>query len=106
MAVEFTNVTLEAEHVPEISRTLEADHTVSEQDLPGMVNVYVVFDGARLLLTQFKAGKVFDALNAAQASSQADAQSAATAPAASGGTADTSQGSGGATPPAEQPQQV
>lgn len=66
-AAEFSNVTLEAEHVPETHRTLENDHTVTSEELPGMVNVYVNFDGARLLLTQYKAGKVFDAISARDA---------------------------------------
>jgi len=65
MARTFSTVSLEAEHVPETHRTLETDHTITEEDLPGMVNVYLVIDGARLLFTQYKAGKVFDALDLA-----------------------------------------
>lgn len=58
----FKTVTLEAEHVPETHRTVQTDGSVDEQTLPGAVNVYLVFDGARHLLTTFKAGKVFDSL--------------------------------------------
>lgn len=72
---EFSSVTLEAEHVPEVSRTLESDHTITEQELPGMVNVYLVIDGARLLFTQYKAGKVFDAIAVFKQQQEADAPS-------------------------------
>lgn len=78
-AREFSSVTLEAEHIPETHRTLENDHTISEQDLPGVVNVYLVIDGARLLFTQYKASKVFDVLDAYQAQTQAE-QTATPAP--------------------------
>lgn len=76
----FESVTLEAEHVPETHRTLNNDHTVTEETLPGAVNVYLVIDGARLLFTQYKAGKVFDALDAAKAAQPAPEQSQQSAP--------------------------
>lgn len=73
-------VTFTFEQVPETHRTLEADHTVTEQELPGVVNVYANIGGGKLLFTQFNGGKVIDAIQAAkqaqaQASSQAQPQS-------------------------------
>ena len=62
MAHEFTSVTLEAEHVPETWLVDGVHGSGQTQELPGSVNVYLVFDGARLLFTQLKAGKVFDAI--------------------------------------------
>lgn len=65
----FSDVHLEAEQVTETHRTLNADHTVTEAELPGTVDVYVVIDGGRLLLTQFPGSRVQDAIKA-----QADQQ--------------------------------
>lgn len=87
MARQFSDVHLEAEHVPEAHRTLENDLSVTERELPGSVNVFLVIDGGRLLLDQFKAGKVFDAIELAgqqakqqeQAQQQAQAQELGTA---------------------------
>lgn len=78
MAREFSSVTLEAEHVTEIHRTLENDHTVTEVELPGVVNLYAVFDGGRVLMDQIKAPVVLEAIDRAQASQKAtaDAQAA------------------------------
>lgn len=111
MAIEFSNVTLEAEHVPETSRTLEPDHTISEQELPGVVRVYLVLDGARLLFTEYKASKVFDALDAreqpAEPSAPTQGGTVATTGTTGGGTTSTgptTTGVTGDTPPAEQPQ--
>jgi hypothetical protein len=67
MASKFSDFHWEVEHVPETHRTLENDHTVTEETLPGMVNIYAVVDGGRLLFTQYKAGKVFDAIALAKA---------------------------------------
>ena len=62
MAADFSDVHLEAVHVPETHRTPNPDHTVTENELPGMVDVYLVIGGGRILFTQYKAGKVFDAI--------------------------------------------
>ena len=86
MGENTVSVTWEAEQVTETHRTLEADHTVTEVELPGSFNVYCVIDGGRLLFTQFKAGKVLDAIEAAksaqaeQAAQDAAAQETVTAP--------------------------
>jgi electron transfer flavoprotein alpha/beta subunit len=61
----FNDVKFTAEQVTEIHRTLENDHTVTEVELPGVVNVYLEIEGGRLLFTQYKAGKVLDAIEAA-----------------------------------------
>lgn len=61
----FSDVHLEAEQITEDHRTLEADHTVTHQELPGLVNVYLVIDGGRVLLDQLKAPVVLDAITAA-----------------------------------------
>lgn len=66
----FSNVSLEAEHVTEIHRTLENDHTVTEVELPGIVNLYAVFDGGRVLLDQIKAPVVLEAIDRAQKQQQ------------------------------------
>ena len=63
----FSDVYLSAEQVTETHRTLENDHTVTEVELPGTVRVYLHIDGAKLLFTEYKAGKVLDALDAAAA---------------------------------------
>lgn len=78
MAAQFTDVHLEAEHVPEAHRTLENDLTVTERELPGMVNVYLVIDGGRVLLDQFKAGRVFDAIELAAQKAREQDQGAVT----------------------------
>lgn len=62
----FSSVTLEAEHVTETHRTLENDHTVTETELPGTVNLYAVFDGGRVLIDQFKAPVVLEAIARAE----------------------------------------
>jgi hypothetical protein len=72
----FTDVSFSAEQVTEIHRTLENDHTVTEVELPGMVNIYLHIDGGKLLFTQYKAGKVLDAIYAAAEAQQQAAQTA------------------------------
>jgi hypothetical protein len=57
-------VSFSAEQVTETHRTLNSDHTVTEEELPGMVNVYLHIGDGRLLFTQYKAGKVLDAIQA------------------------------------------
>jgi hypothetical protein len=61
----FSDVKFTAEQVVEMHRTLENDHTVTEVELPGVVNIYIEIDGGKLLFTQYKAGKVLDAIEAA-----------------------------------------
>lgn len=61
----FSDVKLTAEQHTEMHRTLENDHTVTEVELPGTVDVYIEIDGGKLLFTQYKAGKVLDAIEAA-----------------------------------------
>lgn len=63
-------VTFTFEQVPETHRTLEADHTVTEQELPGVVNVYANIGGGRLLFTQFNGGKVLEAIDTARKAQQ------------------------------------
>lgn len=63
----FSDVKLTAEQVVETHRTLENDLTVTDAELPGMVNVYLEIDGGRLLFTSYKASKVQDAIDAAAA---------------------------------------
>jgi hypothetical protein len=70
----FSDVYLSAEQVTEAHRTLENDHTVSEVELPGVVNVYLHIDGGKLLFTQYKAGKVLDAIDAAAAAQKQNGQ--------------------------------
>jgi hypothetical protein len=70
----FSDVYLSAEQVTEIHRTLENDHTVTEVELPGTVRVYLHIDGAKLLFTEYKAGKVLDALDAAAAAQKQNGQ--------------------------------
>ena len=75
----FTDVYLSAEQVTEQHRTLENDHTVTEVELPGVVRVYLHIDGGKLLFTEYKAGKVLDAIDAAaKAQSTNGAQTDAT----------------------------
>ena len=62
----FSKVELVAEHVTEVHRTLENDHTVTEVELPGVVNVYYVIDGGRILVDQLSGSKVAEAIQNAQ----------------------------------------
>jgi len=68
MADTPSTLRLEGEYVPETHRTLQPDHTISEDTLPGMYNVYLVGDDFRILFTQYKAGKIADAIALAKAS--------------------------------------
>ncbi len=62
MAVELKTPKLYAEHQPETHRTLNPDHTVTEVELPGFVEVGVVLNGVRLPLHRLKAGKLLQRL--------------------------------------------
>lgn len=70
----FSSVTWVAEHRPETHRTLENDHTVTVQELPGQVYLYAVFDGGRVLMDMLPAGKVFEAITNAQSDTAATEQ--------------------------------
>lgn len=71
----LSTVTWEAEHRPETHRTLNNDHTVTTEELPGQVYLYAVFDGGRVLMDMLPAGKVFEAITNAQANAEAQQQS-------------------------------
>lgn len=71
--VTFSSVTLEAEHKPETHYTREANGAVSEQELPGEVWLYAVFDGGRVLLDRFSAGRVLEAVETAKNAEQTEA---------------------------------
>lgn len=58
----FNDVHLAAEQVTETHRTLNADHTVTEEELPGLINLYVVIDGGKILIDQLKAPVVLEAI--------------------------------------------
>lgn len=66
----LSSVTWVAEHVPETHRTLNNDHTVTVEELPGVVNLYAVFDGGRVLMDRLNAAKVFEAIAAGQSAQQ------------------------------------
>ena len=73
----FDNPTLELVQTTEIHRTLENDHTVTEVELPGLIDLYLVVNGGRVRLDQFKAPVVLEAIEAAnqqQAAQQSTAQ--------------------------------
>lgn len=59
--------TVTYEQVTETHRTLNADHTITEDELPGLVNVYLNIGGGRILIDQLNAGKVLDAIELAKA---------------------------------------
>ena len=82
MAEQTYDVHLEVEQVTETHRTLENDRTVTEAELPGVFNVYLVIGGGRILFDQIKGGVVLDAIEAAKQTEQTAAETA---------TADTSQ---------------
>lgn len=62
MAETFDSPSLYAEHQPETHRTLEANRSVSEVELPGHIVVGVVLNGVKKELARFKAGGLLDDL--------------------------------------------
>ncbi len=62
MALELKTPKLYAEHLPEPHRTVNADGTVSEVELPGFIVVGVELNGVRKALARFKAGEILDDL--------------------------------------------
>ena len=75
--------TLYFEQVTETHRTLENDRTVTTQELPGIVNLYVEINGGRVLLDQLKAPVVLEAIDKAAKASQESASQPSEAPPAS-----------------------
>jgi len=63
-------------HVPEHHTTRNVDGSVTEQDLPGEVYLYVNIDGGRVLLDRLHAGKVFEAQETAASESSSGSESA------------------------------
>lgn len=83
MSAQTFEVHLEAEQVTETHRTLEADRSVTEAELPGLINVYLVINGGRVLFDQLKASNVLEAIETAkqnQASQDAAAAEQQTQP--------------------------
>ena len=74
----LSNATLEVVQTTEIHRTLENDHTVTEVELPGLIDLYLVVGNGRVRLDQFKAPVVLEAIDrgdkAAADQQQAQAQ--------------------------------
>lgn len=62
----FKTVTWEAEHVPERHDPAPHDKDQPLIDLPGVVNIYAVIDGGRILMDQVKAPRVFEAIERAK----------------------------------------
>lgn len=58
MAESFESPQLYADHQPETHRTLNADHSVSEQELPGHVEVGVLLHGVKVALARIPAGNL------------------------------------------------
>jgi hypothetical protein len=81
----FSTVTLEAEHVPDYVHPPLNNPGEGAQELPGVVNLYAVFDGGRVLLDTIKAPVVFEAIDRAQ-NEQAQQQDGADASEAGGQT--------------------
>ena len=76
----FSTVTLEAEHVTERHDPDPGNKDVGMIELPGVVNLYAVIDGGRVLIDRLRAPQVFEAIDQAksrqdeQQTSQADQQ--------------------------------
>ena len=66
MGAQTFEVHLEAEQVTETHRTLEADRSVTEAELPGLINVYLVINGGRILFDQVKAPRVLEEIEVAK----------------------------------------
>lgn len=69
-----TTPKLYAEHEPETHRTINADRTVTEQELPGFLVVGVELNGVRLPLHRLKAGKFLTRVNEAKSKSDSDSE--------------------------------
>ena len=64
----FSTVTLEAEHVTERHDPDPGNKDVGMIQLPGVVNLYAVIDGGRVLIDRLRAPDVFEAIDAAKQS--------------------------------------
>ena len=58
----FSTVTLEAEHVTERHDPDPGNKDVSMIELPGVVNLYAVIDGGRVLIDRLRASDVLEAI--------------------------------------------
>ena len=63
---DFSAVTLEAEHVTERHDPDPGNKDVGMIELPGVVNLYAVIDGGRILLDRLSASRVFEAIDRAK----------------------------------------
>ena len=63
----FSDVHLEAEHVTERHDPDPGNKDVGMIQLPGVVNLYAVFDGGRVLIDRLRAPDVFEAIDKANA---------------------------------------
>ena len=70
----FSDVHLEAEHVLERHDPDPSDKDVPKINLPGLVNVYLVIDGGRVLLSQFPASRVLDAIKVGRSTTDEQAK--------------------------------
>ena len=77
----LSSVTWVAEHRPETHRTLNNDHTVTVEELPGQIYLYAVIDGGRVLMDMLSASKVFEAIATANANAEAQQTQASPPPA-------------------------
>lgn len=68
----FSTVTLEAEHVTERHDPDPGNKDVSMIELPGVVNLYAVIDGGRVLIDRLRASSVLEAIDAAKQQAESD----------------------------------
>ena len=66
MASTFSDVHFEAVHIPETWDPDPNDKSVETVELPGLVNIYLVVDGGRILHDQYNAARIFEAIDAGQ----------------------------------------
>lgn len=76
----FSDVHLEAVHVLERHDPDPSDKDVPKINLPGLVNVYLVIDGGRVLLSQFPASRVLEAIAASKNTTEEPAKATAKRP--------------------------
>lgn len=76
-AHKFETITFEAEHLPEEHYGPRDQGREHLGTLPGLVNLYAVIDGGRVLIDQLKAPVVFEAIGKAAAKRQAEQEAQA-----------------------------
>ena len=103
---DFGDVYLSAEQVTERHDPAPHDKDTQPVDLPGVVNVYLHIGGGKLLFTQYKAGKVFDAIEQAQQAQADQPQDASSPPTQTSQPSEPSPGIESQPPPAQQPDRV